>query len=278
LDHDILQSLRGRALVIQVDDPIILPHAAHYIEHAHHHIHCLRIISEEPLSSFELPEALQHVPIALHAPRLGRFRDFVSRLPFLRSLNIRIYLPNEPEENYTSLRIMSSLGIQSAISFGSKNVDWERLSDLMTYSLLGLVPHAPIEPFNYIAEHYESSKRTDFGSVYFNDPLRFLHIDREGRVGLSRDDLEAGRFIPQSLDELDDIENSDENETSLESWRDVFLRADGCASCQGWRVCLGKFDGAGGNDRGCESFFSELMEITEQYQSLQGKKKSVWQP
>ena len=278
-DANLIKRLQGRTLVVRANDPENIPEVMQYSRIFQIHIHCLWMNTEMPMTSVLFQELWQDIPLAWYASCLGRFRDLAKQLLVLRKLNIRVYLPTTNQENYAAIRILSSLGINAALVLNERGQDWETISDLMTYALLGLVPHAPIEPFHYIASHYDLSQRTDFSSVYFNDPLRYLHLDEQGRVGVSQEALIAGDFVAQDINTLDEPEQCHDYIQQLEDWRSFFLKPEGCAYCQGWRVCLGKYEAFKEKNPGCVDFFVELMDTVEQYRSQNhDRMKDIWQP
>lgn len=274
----LLQRLGGRQLVLRVTDAREMNEAVRCSQQYNLQVQCYWLTSQVPLAALDLPPEHQDQPLAVYVPELGPFPEFIPRLPELRGMNLRVYLPLCCRENYTNLRILSSLGIASAVIFREPEPDWENLSDLMTYALLGMVPHAHIEPFHYIATHYDTSKPMDFSAVYFDDPRRYLHVNEQGWVALTSKDLEAQNFILGDLQGLDAMAEQEAYLNRLEAWRELFLAPEGCAYCPGWRVCLGKFRGTAGANPGCREFFTELMEVAEQYQALQKQKKSLWLP
>jgi hypothetical protein len=170
--------------------------------------------------------------------------------------------------------------ILSTVFFGEKNIDWVALTDLMTYAILGRIPHAPIEPFHYIANHYTQNTKTErieFSAVYLNDPSKYVHLNEEGFVALTKEDLIARRFISDQINEIINLSQHPAYIEYLDKWKHYFIKPTECAFCQGWRVCLGKFS-AIGSYSGCKDFFLELMEVIEQYWSIQKSKMEVWQP
>ncbi|MCK5506246.1 MAG: hypothetical protein KAJ10_13860 [Thermodesulfovibrionia bacterium] len=278
-NEELINSLRGESLVININTFDEISAVVDIVKQSQAHLHCLKINTNVPVSSIPFHKDWMNIPIALYASRLGRFSDFGRRIPVIRQLNLRIYLPSNDKEAYTGIRILSSLGIEAAITMTEGDVNWELLSDLMSYAYFGLIPHAPIAPFGYIATNYNPQNRTDFGAVYFDDQHQYLHLDVKGRVALSQRDLDEGNFIAQKIHDIGDLAQNDKYGIRLNSWRDFFLKTDGCAYCQGWRVCLGKFSDASGNGNNCRIFFAELLDSVQQHQSLQkGKEKVTWQP
>jgi hypothetical protein len=277
-NENLLSKLHGKSVVIRINGIEKISAAVDTVTKHQAHLHCLLLETQAPVAAIPFQENWRDIPIALYASSLGRFPDFVRQVPTLRQLNLRVYLPLDNEENYASLRILSSLKIESAVHFRGKNIKWELITDLMTYALFGPIPHAPIAPFNYIASHYDRQRRNDYGAVYFEDPYTYLHLDENGHLALSQADLTAGKFIAQDIDEVGDINDSEEFRERVEGWRNFFLKPDGCAYCQGWRVCLGKYSDTMKGNPGCMEFFAELMESLEKYQAIKKREKIIWQP
>ncbi len=50
-------------------------------------------------------------------------------------------------EFLTKARILSSLGVRVSLDLSTGLIDWEALSDLLSYAVYGRCPHAPIELF-----------------------------------------------------------------------------------------------------------------------------------
>jgi hypothetical protein len=178
----------------------------------------------------------------------------------LAGLDLRLFLPGT-SENLLALRLAASLGVPGGVEL-VEAVDWTALSDLATYALLGLVPHAPISPFAEIADRYVATGRTDFGHVYLDDPTRYLHLDAEGRVALGAADLAAGRFVAERPEDLA-LQDHPAYRERVEGWRTLFLEPDGCAWCPGFRICLGRLRGLG---EGCAAFCEDLMDVVERHQ------------
>lgn len=278
-DEDLMSILGSRSLVPRLTSLDDIPRAVEAVGRSGAHLHCLLVKTQAPLTALTFKEEWMDIPIALYVSSLGRFPQFVKQLPLLRQLNLRVYLPTDSKENYSSVRIISSLGIETAVIFREEGLDWKLISDLMSYAYFARAPHAPIAPFDYMAARYHRHQRNDFSSVYFDDPRTYLHLDEKGQVALTSADLLAGKYIAQSIDDLGDIDQNDDYVNHLESWRVFFLQKDGCAYCPGWRVCLGKFSHITNGDTGCKQFFSELMDSVELKQSIKNNSsKQIWQP
>jgi len=277
-DADLLSRLHGRAVVLRVPALEALDRAVDDARRAKVHLHCVPVEVRHPLGLLTLEERWKDIPLALAVPALGRLRDVVRQLPVLRQMNLRVVLPADSPENLTGIRILASWGVACTAVPGSGRIPWEALSDLGTYALLGLAPHGPIEPFAYLADHYDPGARTDFRGVWFEDPTRFLHMDGAGRFAFSSAELAGGQFADLRPEELDSIDASEAYRERLEAWRLVFLEKDGCASCPGWRICLGTFAATARTDRGCRDCFAELLTVIERHQAgSRNRRGALWQ-
>lgn len=277
--EDLVPGMRGLSVIPRIGTLDDIPITLNALYAVGAQPRCLLVESKEPLVKVRIIDGLAGVPIALQVPALGPLTEFFRMLPGLRQLNLRIYMPPTAEGNLTSLRILSSLGFETAVLFEGGEPDWDGLSDLMIYSFFGSVPHAPIAPFGYLLDHFDQAGRNEFGAVYFDDPRSFLHVDEQGRVALSGVDLRRGHFLSDSIEELgDDIENSEPYNSRLQDWREHFLAFDQCSTCPGWRVCSGWFARYRPPDDSCREFCSEFLDNLET-SPLSGREPlTVWRP
>lgn len=277
-DAALLNRLGGRAVVLRLTSLEDLDRAVGDARQAGALLHCAAVELRHPLGLLTLEERWKDIPIALAVPSVGRLRDVVGLMPLIRQMNIRIGLPADSAENLTGLRILASWGVACTATPGSGPIPWDRFSDLATYALFGLVPHGPIEPFDHLAKHYAANARTDFRGVWFEDPTRFVHMDASGRFAFSPAELAAGEFAGLTPDEVDRIDDSDFYRNRLESWRAVFLEKDGCASCPGWRICLGAFQNTARTEPRCRDAFGGLLDEIERHQASARKgRRELWQ-
>jgi hypothetical protein len=276
----LLRSLTGCTLAVRVNNINTITTAAADVRESGNNLFCVIFEAKCPLDGIEFREDLKGIPLAIMATSLRKFRNLARHLKILRELNLRVYLPCDKPKNIVGLRILSSVGIHSCAVFGDGNQDWEALSDLMTYAVLERTPHAAIEPFTFIASHYDPSSYLEWGSFYFNDPKHFLHLDAEGRVALSYAELIKKRFVAESISEIVAADEFPAIEERIEAWRQYFVDDHPCASCGGWKICLGRFSVGMTENKGCEAFFLETMEVARQYKVLkdQFKVDEIWQP
>jgi len=275
----ILSAISGRSVVFRVENIEdlrgIRPHANEYSIH----IHCI-VFTTPTLTAFPLDTIDSDLPIALHASCLGSFPSLLRMLPALRHSNLRVYLPMTHADRFSELRILSSLGIHTAGVFCSDTEDWERVTDLMTYALLGRAPHAPIFPFQYLATRYHPQTRRNWTAVYFDDPATYVHVDAEGHLAFQLEEMKREQFLDLDFSRSGDLTQHPDFLVWQERWKSHFLQNDLCSRCPGWRACSGLF-ASQCDDGGCRSFFSEFLDCVEQYQARTYPsigREEIWQP
>lgn len=265
-DESLLSRLKRRHIVVRVDDPFKALSAVKLVQEKNV-LQALWLLIDAPFSHLpcKILEALANVPLYLDVAEIGNFREWRDQVDLLRKLKVRLMIPEEAPGSYRDLRILSSLLIPCGIRFGNCCPDWDALTDLMCYAAYGKIPHAPIQPFHFVLTCFERHMRVDFNSVYFEDPSRYLHVDNEGHIALTRMNLDRGWFIETDLENLDAIADLPAYQAHGEAWREVFLTKGRCAYCPAWRICLGTFDGVPGSHPSCESFFMEFLEAAEHH-------------
>ena len=271
---------------MRVEEPEAIAGAARRVRDAGNQLGCVICSTPAPLCALELRDDWDGVPIALGVPAAGRFRDLAPAVGRLRDLDLRVALPGGRPDNLVALRLLASLGVAGCVDLDGAPPDWGALTDLMTYALLGTVPHAPIDPFEHIADHYEPDRATEWGATRFADPRRYLHLDAKGRVALTRADLLAGTVVADvaDLDEEADLATHPALAAHDARRRDFFEHDRPCARCPGWRVCQGTFAdpaaAAPATAPGCTEFFTELMDIIDQRraQRARDQEPTRWRP
>jgi hypothetical protein len=133
---------------------------------------------KQNITSISFKDERHDKPQIIYAAGLGKVRDLIKMLPLLNTAHPQhsvspfsvfrtplFFLDGSKKESYESVQILSSLGIYSGIVI-NENADWEKLTDLMYYALCGRIPHAPIEPFQYVYDTYQRNRLVDYGVVY----------------------------------------------------------------------------------------------------------------
>lgn len=276
----LLRSFTGRAVAVRVSDIADVGAAAADVRDSGNELFCVIVETGLPLSDIALREDQLSIPLAIMTPSMGSFRALARGVDALRRSAVRVYLPCNNADNLAALRILSSLGIHVCAAFVTSANDWEALTDLMTYALLGRSPHASIEPFSFIAANYDPHSNLSWGLVEFDDPARFLHLDEDGRVALSRDELRRGIFVAQGIGDVGSPAVAAAISERENRWRRFFTDNHPCASCAGWKICLGRFSAELPADRGCAKLFAELIEVAAMLKTSTplGDEASIWRP
>ncbi len=273
-DQALIARLTDRVIVPRVTDPSLIVDAVGLVRASTNRLSTLILDTGLPVAEIPFSKEWEGVALAVFAPSMGNFRGVARHIELIRRLDPTIYLPVDSGENLSALRVLSSVDVRCAAVFtGPGPVDWEGLSDLMTYAILGTVPHASIEPFAYISARYRAAGWVRWGSVFFDDPQDFFHLDREGRVALSARELAEGAFIEEDVERLDDIASYPAYRQRIGVPKDIFLDYHPCSRCPGWRLCLGRFAIGSEAPEGCASFFSEMIDLLQQYRGRQKQSK-----
>lgn len=265
-DKELLGRLPGKTVVVCTDDIDMLPEIEPFTD-TDHHLQAIVLKTGQALSEVLPLPNWGCTTLYLYVSELGMFRNIAPYIEQLRSANLKVFMPSAKSANLSGIRILSSLGISCGLIIDGQPPDWEAVSDLMHYAIYSKLPRAMIEPFCDIARHYKPSGQVDFAAVYFDDPSKYLHISREGCIASNCYNLNNNHFISESLCDLENINENQRYQEELNKWRRFFLHNDGCAYCQAWRICMGRFADQAA-DGACEKFFCEMMEAAEFMQSL----------
>jgi hypothetical protein len=273
-EERILSRFRNRTLAVSTDEAGSIIRIKELVE-KHNRLHCIQLISAVPLIQLDFPQEMKGIPIAVFVPEVGDLGSLFEKLPLLQQLTILVYLPAEKKRNCRDARILSSLGIATALVLDDSPIDWDVLEDLLSYYAFGKIRHALIEPFNYVISNYVRNAFVDFGPVYFDNPSRYLHISVDGRISLRPKDLREGSSIG-NVDSIDSIGENPRYQDDRDRVERFFLEEEGCAYCRAFRVCLGKYRSVSRENAGCEKLFGKLMDIAEN--SKKNESIVLWQP
>ena len=276
-NEQLINSLGGYSLVPVISTVGRIEPLQRLADEANTHLHCVIIKSRQPLSSILFKEEWAGIPLALFVPGIGNISKFISQLEMIQKQNLRIYLSANQDDNLTAARILSSLGVETAIVFDKLAVNWDLLRDLAAYTIYNTATHADIAPFSYLKNRYSPARQINFKSVYFNNPEFYLYLDETGRVASGQEEYERGEFIAENLSKLATIRDNIKYHRAVEQWREHFLAFDKCSCCPGWKICMGNFQ-ANEDDYNCRDFFLEIMGAIETMSSRTIEKKTVWQP
>jgi hypothetical protein len=270
----LFDQLKGHDIAVRIDRIEDVSRAAEEVCSRGGVLTCVAVETDRPLSALPIPDGWDGIPVALFAPGMGRYRDLSVNIQKLYDFKTHVYLPAGDAENLVSCRILASLGVTCCLVFNEREPDWTALADLMTYATFGPVPHAPVEPFHRIANHYSPGACLDWGALYFDDPREYLHLDSRGRVALSRHGLSNGLFIADHISSIRDPLENEGYVKGLKAWRRYFLEDHPCTLCEGWRICLGRFGCEGRQRMGCSRFAADTLAEIEQYQSQRQENSS----
>jgi hypothetical protein len=227
-DIDQLKKLKNRTIVVETDAIEKIEPIANAVQ-INNFLFCVKVHVNQDITEIPFTEELPKIPLVFYPTGLGDIKKLSSLLPILKKLNIKFFLDCEKKQNYEAIETLSSLGIGSGIII-NENADWEKLIRLVYFALCSKEPHASIEPFQYLSDIYDKNTFIDYGTVFFNDRNVFKYLDKNKQV--------------------------------IKSWDQFFYETRSCASCAGWRICLGKY--AGLKDKtGCKKFTIEMLKLIE---------------
>jgi hypothetical protein len=270
--------LSHKRVVFEVNDPDMVleareASASHQIDLA-----CVWVRSPSHLSELAITSDWRDTPVALQVPGIGRFRDFVRSIEKINRSNVRFYLPAETRAEAADIRILSSLGYHCCAMFGltgDHDPDWESLQELAVYASYPAVPHGDIDPFAYIARHYDPTTTIDVRAVYFDTPSKFLHVDINGYLSVSRRGMSEKLGLDMRVEHMGSVQNSDAYIQAVNDWKSFFEKPTVCAACEAWRVCMGAFSRPSGN--GCKRLFEEVLQAAEHHRDIRTRGVEVWQ-
>jgi hypothetical protein len=276
-NEKLISGLRNRNIVIHTDDFNQIHHIRKLVNKSNQ-LFAVKLQTGQTFSSIDFRDDWAGIPLALYCPDFGNYKDFSRRLPVIRKLNIRIFLSAQYEFNFTALKILSSLKICSGLYITGEPFSWDLMNDLMHYAIYGKAGHAPVEPFSWLASHYEPAEYTDYSTVYFNNPARYLHLDEKENIALTESNLLNSNFIAQGIQSLDQISENRNYTEVLDQKYEIMLQMDECAFCPSFRICLGKFSFLGNKAETCKPFFSDFMDAADYFNLKEkNKERKVWQ-
>ncbi|MGL1892734.1 MAG: hypothetical protein OCD02_13975 [Spirochaetaceae bacterium] len=202
---------------------------------------CIKVDTDKNLSELEFKDEWQSIPIALYTPSVGDLSEMLIQGKKLKKFNIQIFLPIENKDTIRDLRILSSVGINCGFYIKDENsdVDWEQVDDLFYYYAYTNTEKGNIEPFRYIIEKDYREKSFDFRAVIFDDPNKFVYVDKDFNYSVNLDELTKGSFLGNGIDELKSYINEEIDYVSKKS--DMFSKNEICSYCSSWRFCRSNY-------------------------------------
>jgi len=259
-DINLLQQLKNKSIVAETDNIEMIEQINNAVQ-SDNNLFCIKLRINQDITSITFKEEWQGIPLVIYPDSLGLVRNLIGLLPVIKKLNVKFFLDGAMEQNYEAVQILSSLGIYSGIVI-NENTDWEKLTDLMYYALCGKIPHAPIEPFQYVFDMYQRNTLVDYDTVFFNNPAKFLYVGSDGQVALSKQNLEQKNFLLSKIKKINELEDNKNYQQYIKSWQKFFYEPTQCAACAGWRICLGKYSYLK-DKKLCQEFTFDLLNIIE---------------
>src|SRR6056297_1537755 len=115
--ENILSEFSGKRIVVRTEEISSLPGIFRYFDKSSNRLYAIMLNIDEPFANIDFEEAGKDIgyPVHIFAPEMGDFKVLYQKLPLLRSIPIKVFLSSDNDENYTSLKILASLGIQCGI-------------------------------------------------------------------------------------------------------------------------------------------------------------------
>jgi hypothetical protein len=276
-NEKLLAKLKQRTIVIKTNDFSLIRNINKEVNKSNN-LHAIKITTEIPFSAIAFQEDWLNSPLAIYATDFGDYREFIEHLDLIKKLNLRVFLSSQNDYNFTGLRILASLHVGCGLYFNEEPYNWELLNDLMHYAIYGRTKHAPIEPFTWIASQYEPTGYTDYNTVYFNNPVRYLHLNEDEQIALTEMDLLNNNFIDEGILSVDTIHENGKYIDSLNSRYEIMLQMNECAFCPAFRICLAKFPNLPEKNNTCKTFFSDLLDAADySYSKRTNSTNQLWQ-
>lgn len=234
----IIDKISGLHVVVRFTD--VASFMQNYLS-CQQHNHVDAFVLDLPLSSLsqiEFNDAWCEIqsPLELIVYNLGDLSSIFHQLELLKQLEMRIYLYSNFKDNYYGLKILSSLGIDSGLYIQTgKSIDDELLADLASFYYLSPVPHAKIEPFDYISTRLTEEKNLSFNHVYYKDDSCYLLIDEEFKLYSS----ETGEYLCMLSEFDEEKEFNVRVSQKMDNYYSHFLHLDKCCKCKAFRICSG---------------------------------------
>lgn len=257
-DKDTISLLSDESIIVRIEDFQSLTQIRDFVCQHNSLFAIWMNFSYSSLSQIQFDETWKEIPIILNVYNIGDANVIFNIITLLRCFNIRIFFPASNEENVLSCKLLSSLGVNCALTFPRNEiVSDESLLDLASWFYMSPVPHASIEPFDYIWRNLNQERNIDFSTVYLENPYKYLHIDKSLNVALTREHLLNKEYVGT----LQDL-NYEELEMNYKksNYYQHFLDLDNCSKCEAFKICnrrmLTKL-------QNCEKVFAEIYEYAE---------------
>lgn len=165
--------------------------------------------SDKMLSEVVLENTLKDFHGDIRVAGVGDIIEVMHNVDMLRDADMRIFLQADKPENYSFLKVLSSLGVSCGLWIDAKTkaID-ERIVDLAAHHFMSPAPHASIEPFEFIITHID-------------DELNLSPLDMYDKWEKACDGT-ATDF-----------------DAKLSAYYSHFIELDQCSKCKAFRICRG---------------------------------------
>ena len=201
---------------------------------------------------------LKNLVVGQKTPISVFFKEKTSTVQELSCVHkdVRLYFPSHIQDSYFMVKELSQLGFQCGI-YISNIIEhrWKDYSDLFRFYRENDVK---IEPFYTIMNTQNLMDLPDVGSVFFDSPMRYLHVSEDGNISVCLNHLESNRFICNVADSQHVIGGKILEIKKI--FNDIFIAWHECSSCQGWPICKGLFKDSLNNGY-CKQLFSGIIEF-----------------
>ena len=249
-DLERLKSIKNRQIVVYTDTLESLEHQ--YAEAKRNNSVMAFVVSlpYTSVSQIKFKEEWAEIPLIIFAYNIGDYDHFFFKVDVIRHLNVRIYLSSASSTVYSDLKIMSSLGVDCGILFESEaKIEDDKFLDLASYYYMSPVPHATMEPFEFILRHLHDEDNRSFDSIYFKDSLLYTEVGAET-----------------------DVESFEENfDLKLQNYYIHFMQLDDCSKCPAFKICNRKMSAILSS---CSETMNEVYEYAEMRQNMNDNQQS----
>lgn len=250
-DECLLKSLKDQHIIVFIDSLEQLEYKYSEAKRDNHVVLMCANLPYTSLSQIEFSNNWDKIPLHIYSYNIGNYDLFFSKINTIRSLDVRLFVSNETESACTDLKIMASLGIDCGLQMKPGVImDDDSFLDLASYYYMSPVPHATMEPFNYILRHLTEEASNGFNSVYFDNPVYFAHIAS-----------------------VEDYEKQEEEENNffkfrLKDYYQHFLDLDECAKCPAFKICDRNMSD---KLKDCKTTMNEIYEYAEMQENLNNR-------
>ena len=242
-DEALLKILKNQHIIVFVDTLDCLEQKYAESQRNNNVISMCIDLPYSSISQIDFSENWSRIPLLIFAYNIGDYNLLFSKLNTIRSLDVRIFVSNDSDTAFTDLKIMSSLGIDCGLKMKTGiTMDDDSFLDLASYYYMSPVPHATIEPFNYILRHLTDETSSGFNGAYFEDLSLFAHI--------------------ASIEDYKEQEQEEQDILQLRfpDYYQHFIDLDNCSKCPAFKICDRKMSN---RLKSCQNTMSEVYEYAE---------------